>query len=362
MATNLQLDNSINDTPQPLKDQDQNSSQLHLTTNGVAVGLGAPTESGLSVFQVPAPNRAHIQFGDPNATPSAASAKLSFGGAGIEHAGFAWVPDGQLSNGKLHLTFGGRDDPTPRSAQPARVTFQANGNVGVGTMAPEAILHVKGSSGGSPSRIILENGSGHQFFLNTFSSRNRFSIGRVGVADDIAIDSNGNVGIGVDAATEKLEVNGNILATGDVILTTGDIRLTGADCAEEFDVENDEAIEPGMVIVIGDDERLQRCTRAYDRAVAGVVSGAGGYRPGIVLGSVVSNEKRVRLALTGRVYCRVDASYSPIAIGDLLTTSPAPGHAMKACDSVRAFGAVIGKALRPLDDGAGLIPILVALQ
>ncbi len=53
---------------------------------------------------------------------------------------------------------------------------------------------------------------------------------------------------------------------------------------------------------------------------------------------------------------------APIEIGDLLTTSATPGHAMKATDPHKAFGAVIGKALRPLDRGQGLIPVLIALQ
>jgi hypothetical protein len=35
---------------------------------------------------------------------------------------------------------------------------------------------------------------------------------------------------------------------------------------------------------------------------------------------------------------------------------------MKAADRVRAFGAVIGKALRAIQQGQGLLPILVALQ
>ena len=50
------------------------------------------------------------------------------------------------------------------------------------------------------------------------------------------------------------------------------------------------------------------------------------------------------------------------AAADLLTTSASPGHAMKASEPLRAFGAVIGKALRPLAEGQGLIPILIALQ
>jgi hypothetical protein len=62
------------------------------------------------------------------------------------------------------------------------------------------------------------------------------------------------------------------------------------------------------------------------------------------------------------VYCKVNADFGSIAIGDLLTTSPMPGRAMKAAEPTKAFGAVIGKALDSIDRGCGLIPILVTLQ
>ena len=58
---------------------------------------------------------------------------------------------------------------------------------------------------------------------------------------------------------------------------------------------------------------------------------------------------------------RIDADHASIEVGDLLTTSSTPGHAMKAVDASRAFGAVLGKALEPLTAGRGLLPILVAL-
>ena len=96
--------------------------------------------------------------------------------------------------------------------------------------------------------------------------------------------------------------------------------------------------------------------------VAGVISGAGSYRPAIVLDRQAPASDRKAIALVGKVYCKVDATDGPIEIGDLLTTSATPGHAMKATDPHRAFGAVIGKALRPLDRGQGLIPVLIALQ
>jgi hypothetical protein len=54
--------------------------------------------------------------------------------------------------------------------------------------------------------------------------------------------------------------------------------------------------------------------------------------------------------------------YGAIELGELLTTSPTPGHAMKADDPLKAFGTVIRKALRPLKEGQGLILILIGWQ
>jgi hypothetical protein len=142
----------------------------------------------------------------------------------------------------------------------------------------------------------------------------------------------------------------------------GDVILQNADCAEDFDLAESEEIEPGTVMVLDRAGKLQPSKQAYDKKVAGIISGAGDYRPGIVLGRKPGHPGRIPLALVGRVFCKADAECSAIEAGDLLTTSSTPGHAMKATDPVRAFGAVIGKALRPLKAGQGLIPVLIALQ
>ena len=109
---------------------------------------------------------------------------------------------------------------------------------------------------------------------------------------------------------------------------------------------------------------LQHCQQDYDTRVAGIISGAGDRRPGIVLGRrqgapVVG---RLPLALTGTAQCHVDATSSPIEVGDLLTTSHHPGRAMRATDPSRSFGAVLGKALESLPLGVGMIPVLVTLH
>jgi hypothetical protein len=154
--------------------------------------------------------------------------------------------------------------------------------------------------------------------------------------------------------------DGNVHVTGD-ITAGGDIILQNADCAEEFDVDSATSAEPGTVMVLTDDGSLRPCGEAFDPRVVGVVSGAGRYRPAIVLDRQESSGRRQPIALLGKVYCKVDATEAPVAVGDLLTTSGTPGHAMRAGDPLRAYGCVLGKALQPLH-GRGLIPILVTLQ
>jgi len=153
--------------------------------------------------------------------------------------------------------------------------------------------------------------------------------------------------------------DGKVRITGDLIVN-GDICLPqGNDFAESF-LMGEENIDPGTVVVISDEDTVLPSRSPYDTRVAGVVSGAGHFKPGVILAERAA--KRCPLALAGRTYCKVDAGYAPIAVGDLLTSSATPGHAMKATDPRRALGTVIGKALRALDSGRGMVPILVVLQ
>jgi hypothetical protein len=152
-------------------------------------------------------------------------------------------------------------------------------------------------------------------------------------------------------------------ASVDVINIRG-----GSDVAERFDIapaKPDGKIEPGTVVCIDPDQpgKLIESDKPYDKKIAGVVSGAGGLSTGMTLseqGTLAHGEFPV--ALTGRVYCRADASTGPIEPGDLLTTSSVPGHAMKVIDHSKAQGSIIGKAMTPLAKGQGLVLVLVSLQ
>jgi hypothetical protein len=159
----------------------------------------------------------------------------------------------------------------------------------------------------------------------------------------------------------RFRVENDGRTTVSVLAITG-----GSDLSEQFDVTAAEGeVTPGLVVCIDANHpgKLLVCNGAYDRTVAGVVSGAGGIEPGMVMGQQGSPaDGAYPVALTGRVYVWADASAGPIQPGDLLTTSDTPGHVMKVRDYAQAQGAIIGKAMSSLDQGQGLILVLVSLQ
>ncbi len=138
------------------------------------------------------------------------------------------------------------------------------------------------------------------------------------------------------------------------------------DFAEVFDLAHRDGVVPGTVMAIaGESGALAPSTRAYDPSVVGVVSGAGGYRPGFILGSRADGSKDLPIAMNGQIFVRVSAEAGPVAPGDLLVASNTPGVAMRAADPGQAFGAVIGKALGRFDGaagGEGLVRMLVMVR
>jgi N-acetylneuraminic acid mutarotase len=128
-----------------------------------------------------------------------------------------------------------------------------------------------------------------------------------------------------------------------------------------------EPVEAGDVVVIAPEGgAVERCRRAVDTRAAGIVS----VQPSLLMGvdRLSASENAVMVALAGRVACKVDAVYGEIRPGDLLVTSPTPGHAMRAPSvelngrAVYPSGAIVGKALEGLRDGRGKIQVLVGLR
>ena len=199
----------------------------------------------------------------------------------------------------------------------------------------------------------------HDVLMN--SGRTIFSSGRLHIQANENLYLNPFAGAG-DVIVGGGGGPGNLVTIGSASVCSLTIR-GGCDLAEPFKMSSKE-ISKGAVVVIDPKNpgHLKMSARAYDKCVAGIVSGANGVNPGITLRQEGLLEGDQNVALSGRVYVQADANGGPIEPGDLLTTSDTPGHAMRANDTARAQGAILGKAMSSLTEGKGMVLVLVTLQ
>ena len=229
------------------------------------------------------------------------------------------------------------------------IHLDKTGKVGLGSATPASKLDIVGQDALSMF--------GYQPFLTLWDSNAGYARSRIqGVGGEIVLEPESYInGSNPNAAVV-------IANSGNVSVATLTIR-GGADLAEPFEMSSAN-IPRGAVVVIDSTNpgRLKMSDTAYDKRVAGIVSGAKGIKPGIALYQEGAIEGGENVALTGRVYVQADATNGAIEPGDLLTTSTTPGHAMKAADHSKAQGAVLGKAMSALSHGRGMVLVLVTLQ
>jgi hypothetical protein len=205
--------------------------------------------------------------------------------------------------------------------------------------------------------------------------KNRFEMSAVGKLSwgdgtndpDVSISRSGNNSLALNAGTNgnvgitgSATISGTLTATGGITGTT--INATYQDVAEW--VPSTHSLPAGTVVVLNPakSNEVMPSGKSYDTGVAGVVSA----KPGLTLGE--AGEDKALVATTGRVKVKVDATKSPIHIGDLLVTSDEEGVAMKSepvdVGGVKLHrpGTLIGKALEPLENGKGEILVLLSLQ
>ena len=228
---------------------------------------------------------------------------------------------------------------------------------------------LEGHSGGSWLRTWDENGLTTGYFGSSASTGGFAelyrSTGTIGLRLDGDSSGAGYVAVYGTNGAVVIQLDGQD-SGGNGRVVTQVLQITGgSDLSEQFDISSPAELKPGMVVCIDAEHpgQLKASNAAYDRTVAGVISGAGGIQTGMLMGqNGTKADGKHPVALSGRVYVLADASSGPILPGDMLTTSSTPGHAMKVTDHTKAQGAVLGKAMTSLTEGKGMVLTLVTLQ
>ncbi len=258
------------------------------------------------------------------------------------------------SDGRLHVDNGGFSGPSifveGGTDQEGDIAWRHGENLNIGSW--------KMNDDEYTNMITLSSSNTMRFYSIEGDKRMEFTPSETGNdgAQLALYDSDGNAAIVLDAE----HGNGN-----PARIQTETLEITGgSDLAEPFNI-SETSIEKGMLVSIDPENpgMVKLSTVAYDQCVAGISSGANNINPGLILkqeGTVADGD--VPVALSGRVYCMVDASYGEVKPGDLLTSSNTPGHAMKAKNRRKSQGAIIGKAMTGLSDGQGYVLVLVSLQ
>ena len=238
------------------------------------------------------------------------------------------------------------------------MTINRNGNVGIEnklSVSGEADFsgHVRiGTINPNSTSVKLDVDGGSGDGVRGISTNGNGVIALSGDGPGLtAGSSNGNLIEGRSLGL-RFRVANNGQVRSDVGFTT-----PAADFAEMLPAET--GLEAGDVLVIGRDGKLVPSTRPRQTRVAGVYS----TKPGFVGGQAIEGAEvnKIPLAVVGIVPVKVTTENGPIRPGDLLTSSSTPGHAMRA-GARPVIGTVIGKVLRGLQTGTGVIQMLAILQ
>jgi len=271
-----------------------------------------------------------------------------------------------------------------------------NNHVGIGTSTATSLLSVggDGTSGylfsveqAGSNNAVYAGSSGTSLYIKNSGSGQKYAIyARSESSNDISVAVNG-VAVRSGSGTYYAGRFYDSGSGGTYMGLNADYRTGDAIDIAEYIYDTHGNTEPGDVVAadISIKESVVRSAEAFQVSVLGIVSTQPHMTMGAdlvfdSLGVRIPGVQATRLALNGRVPCKVTDENGPIEPGDLITSSSTPGHAMKwslldvneakdfdelksmIAENDRRRNAVIGKAVESHPSGTGKIMVLVSLQ
>jgi hypothetical protein len=308
-----------------------------MALTGSAIGVYSASESttGYGVFSV-ANATSGFNFGVYGQSRS--NLGIGVKGESVSSSGTTYGVYGQTAGANYSTGVYGIASSTTASSIHYGVYGRAEGIYGVGVVgyAPNAAL-----GGGNPVGVVGRTDSSRGVaanFINTAATGN------------ILVLQNGSGNVW------RVDNSGNQWMKGTV--NTG-----GADFAEAVEtIDSTQSYEPGdlLAIATSSDRKVELSTESYSTKVIGVYA----TKPGVLASrnGLDATGNEIPVAMIGIVPAKASAENGPIQRGDLLVSAATPGYVMKATDRQRLVGAVVGKAMQPLDSGLGVIEIALTLQ
>ncbi|MBK7762937.1 MAG: collagen-like protein [Bacteroidetes bacterium] len=356
------------------------STRMAITNNGnVGIGTSTPLskldiDGGIAIGSsyagtYAAPSEGAIIKGKVGIGTSAPLSKLDIDGGvaiGSAFAGTIAAPsEGAIIKGKVGI---GTSDPLSKLDVDGGLAI---GSTYAGTVAaPSDGAIIKGkvgigtSSPGSHKLTLIGNAEiDGSIYLNNPSGGLR----TVEILNTETGSDGASFRLYNSSGLKTIELDGDY-GDGDGRVITNELQITGgSDLAESFDIEEDNETEivPGMLVSIDPKKESKLCisNQTNDKKVVGVISGANGVKPGVMMGQ--SNTLafgKYPIALVGRVYVLSNNRGGEIEPGDFLTTSSQRGYAQKTTNIQLEAGSIIGKAMGKPDPSTGYVLVLINLQ
>ena len=247
-------DNSASDNAMGLKDlrpgsylsfAASNTEIVRMLGNGnVGIGLTAPT-TALEVSGTVSSTNAYTGLLTLRAVTGSAGVSLTNAGdnlgnhtatQNLDMAGFSIVNAGNLTTDRITSGTTGmytynNTSATIATAGVERMVIGTTGNVGIGTSSPNVRLHLRGSAWKESALMLEQTATDGRAYSLSSRPDGKFMIGdEVSGSIRLALDKNGNVGIGVSSPTSIFQIRNNIIFDeGNGATTSGpDIRMTSA--------------------------------------------------------------------------------------------------------------------------------------